>query len=510
MKPFNRFAVLSTVSALASLLAACGGGGGGYSGGGGGGGGGTTYDVSGTITGLTTSGLVLQNNGGNSQNVAANATSFKFTGVANGPYAVTVQTQPSGTTCGVTNGSGTVNGANVSNVNVSCSNVLALSVNPGPAAAADQTFNDLLASVIVCPPNSRTGCVTINNVLVDTGSEGLRLMKSVLTSAGLSLTPLADPSNAANSIHECLPFADGYSWGAVAMAGVQIGGESVASLPVQVIDDSASPSPAAPTTGTCTSNGAALNSVNAFDANGVIGVGVLVQDCDPVSCLAATSYYYSCSSGGTCNPTTLAAADEVANPVASFATDNNGVIVQLQAIPDTGAATATGTLTFGIGTEGNNALGGSVTILDATALDGYFTTTPSGQKALMNSFIDSGSNALFVPSSLTPCVPPPTGIDSFYCPGNSSSLSLATLSATNQGATNGNVSQVMFNIANLQFLAANDGSNFALDDVGGPAAKFNNITQYFDWGLPFFYGRTIYFAIEGKAAGGTNGPYYAY
>jgi len=386
---------------------------------------------------------------------------------------------------------------------------VAVSVNPGPAAPADQTFNDLLASVIVCPPNSRTGCVTINNVLVDTGSEGLRLMKSVLTSAGLSLTPLADPNNAANSIHECLPFAAGYSWGAVAMAGVQIGGESVASIPVQVIDDSASPSPAAP--GSCTSNGMALNSVNAFDANGVLGVGVLVQDCDPVSCLAATNYYYSCSSGGSCSATTLAAADEVANPVASFATDNNGVIVQLQALPaaGTGATTATGTLTFGIGTESNNMLGGSVSILTTSAL-GYFTTTPSGQTSLANSFIDSGSNALFFPSnSLTTCTPPPTGIDAFYCPGNSAALNLTTLSATNQGA-NGTISNVQFNIANLAYLNNNFGSNFALDDVGGPAGAFHNVSNYFDWGLPFFYGKTIYFAIEGKAAGSTNGPYYAY
>ena len=42
------------------------------------------------------------------------------------------------------------------------------------------------------------------------------------------------------------------------------------------------------------------------------------------------------------------------------------------------------------------------------------------------------------------------------------------LNATNQGA-NGTMSNVKFQIANLDYLAANDGSNYALNNVGGPA-----------------------------------------
>jgi hypothetical protein len=34
--------------------------------------------------------------------------------------------------------------------------------------------------------------------------------------------------------------------------------------------------------------------------------------------------------------------------------------------------------------------------------------------------------------------------------------------------------------------------------------------MYFDWGLPFFYGRSVFTAIEGQAAGSAVGPYYAY
>jgi hypothetical protein len=82
-----------------------------------------TYTVGGNVSGLAGSGLVLQLNGGNNLPVAANG-SFTFpTALADGTaYVVTVGTQPSSPTqtCAVTNGSGTIAGANVTNVVVTC------------------------------------------------------------------------------------------------------------------------------------------------------------------------------------------------------------------------------------------------------------------------------------------------------------------------------------------------------------------------------------------------------
>ena len=80
-----------------------------------------TYTIGGTISGLTATGLVLAN-GTDTVSPAANATTFVFsTAVASGAnYAVTVSTQPTGETCTVTNGSGTVGSSNVTNVQVAC------------------------------------------------------------------------------------------------------------------------------------------------------------------------------------------------------------------------------------------------------------------------------------------------------------------------------------------------------------------------------------------------------
>jgi uncharacterized repeat protein (TIGR03803 family) len=79
------------------------------------------YTVGGTIQGLTATGLVLAN-GGDQLSVAANSSSFTMpTPVPyTSTYAVTVQTQPAGQVCSVSNGGGTMGTANITNVLISC------------------------------------------------------------------------------------------------------------------------------------------------------------------------------------------------------------------------------------------------------------------------------------------------------------------------------------------------------------------------------------------------------
>ncbi|MDF2694492.1 MAG: hypothetical protein K0S65_2875, partial [Labilithrix sp.] len=81
------------------------------------------FTISGTITGLTAAGLVLTNNGTDDVSPASGATSFSFaTTIGSGStYAVVVKARPTGLDCAVVNASGTVGGANVTNVVVKCS-----------------------------------------------------------------------------------------------------------------------------------------------------------------------------------------------------------------------------------------------------------------------------------------------------------------------------------------------------------------------------------------------------
>lgn len=111
------------------MLSACGGGGSGSgsggtggTGGSGGGGGASTFTIGGSISGLSSGGLQLTDNGADTLSVPAGATSFTFaTKLASGAaYSVAVAAQPTGATCKVTSATGTAT-ANVTSVMVACS-----------------------------------------------------------------------------------------------------------------------------------------------------------------------------------------------------------------------------------------------------------------------------------------------------------------------------------------------------------------------------------------------------
>ncbi len=79
-----------------------------------------SYAVGGTASGLSGT-VVLQDNGGDSLNVTANgAFTFATLLAAGGSYNVTVASNPSGQTCTVANGTGSVTTANITNVAVTC------------------------------------------------------------------------------------------------------------------------------------------------------------------------------------------------------------------------------------------------------------------------------------------------------------------------------------------------------------------------------------------------------
>jgi hypothetical protein len=102
-----------------------------WSGGSGTGGTTTTFSVGGTVSGLSGT-VVLQDNGGDDLSVTANGPFTFATPVASGsPYSVTVKTNPSGQTCTVTSGSGTVGSANITNVAVSCANTAGTTFSVG-------------------------------------------------------------------------------------------------------------------------------------------------------------------------------------------------------------------------------------------------------------------------------------------------------------------------------------------------------------------------------------------
>jgi hypothetical protein len=306
----------------------------------------------------------------------------------------------------------------------------------------------------------------------------------------LSLPQQQDASG--NPIVACAQFADGFSWGPVKTADLRVAGEQASSLPVQIIGDPAFTS----IPSTCSSSGPPENTVTAFGANGLLGVGLFMQDCGSACAqFAVSGVYYTCPTSG-CQPTQVALAQQLQNPVGMFSTDNNGVLIQLPTLPATGAATATGSLIFGIGTQSNNSLG-NATILGVDTNTGNIATVFSNV-SYTNSYIDSGSSAIFFGSSLYPiCTGAGAG---FYCPST-----IQTLSATLQG-TNRATSTVSFSVGNGDQLFGTNSNFMAFSNIAVP----NPDPAGFAWGLPFFFGRNVFTALEGKNTPGGLGPYFAF
>lgn len=364
-------------------------------------------------------------------------------------------------------------------------NVAAISVDYGISGVPNMPF----VSVTVCTPGSGTRCQTIDHVLVDTGSWGLRVF-----AAQLPQSVALPQSTSANggALAECMQFFDGYTWGSVRTADVQIGGERAASLPIQVIDPNYAALPAS-----CANTGAARNTPSTLAANGILGIGVFKHDCG-AACAnqAIAGTYYTCS-GTTCTPTAVAQTSQVANPVPYFGTDGNGVILSLPAVPGGAAVSVTGELIFGIGTQSNNGLG-SAQVIGVDPSRGVFTTTQNGT-TYSGSIIDSGSTGLFFATNQLPACASPD--QSYYCPSATQQLS-----AANTG-TNGVTSTVAFSVGNADQIWRASGGASAMPLFAGPAYVGS---QVFDWGLPFFYGRTVYAAIEQQSTPAGMGPYFAY
>ena len=262
-------------------------------------------------------------------------------------------------------------------------------------------------------------------------------------------------------------------------------------------------------------------------------MGPFAQDCGSGCVLSNSQYaqdpsYYACPSGGTspndCEATAPALEQQVTNPVVGFTSsgDDNGVIVQLPTVPDPdGAASSSGYLVFGIGTQSNNSLG-SATVLTGNE-DGDITTMYDGE-TLPYSYLDTGSNAYYFDawntSSLPDCPSSSGGSggsgfsSSWLCP-----TSEQTINLTNEGQ-NGTSSNVSIKIYNATTLFDEDNGTYtAFDDLGADTGAQSSLcTQYyqisgdcyFDLGLPFFFGRNVYVAIAGYNTPGGEGPYFAY
>jgi hypothetical protein len=383
-------------------------------------------------------------------------------------------------------------------------------------------INVPFVSVTLCRPGTSV-CQTIDHILVDTGSYGLRVIAPNILSPELALPAVTGAKG--KPVAECAQLFNGFLWGSVRRADVKIAGEMAASLPIQQISDASAAFKNIPAA--CANRGANAGTVAALGANGILGVGLFKEDCG-AECAnrVLANIYYECTAIN-CAGTVMPLAQQVSNPVAAFTTNNNGVVLVMPAVPNGGVSTLVGSLIFGIDTQTNNTIT-SATVYAANE-GGNFTTIYKGQ-SLTSSFLDSGANGLFF---FDPTIQLCSAAVSFFCPVGP--LTLSAVNVSFDGATSGNVT---FTIDSKQMLdsgirAASVGGTIGRNlrnkdfdwlitenaqaqdiavraaNVGGSPQRLSRSTA-FVWGMPFFYGRTVFIAIDGANTQHGPGPYWAY
>jgi hypothetical protein len=378
---------------------------------------------------------------------------------------------------------------------ISGPNVLPLTVNGSLCSAANSAGydNKPCVNITICS-TTNSNCQTITDVLVDTGSYGLRIFKSVLNS-NIALTPV---TAGGKTVADCQQYGIGdgtADWGPVELANVGLGGEPSIQMPIEVIDSSLSGSSVCEKD----SNGDTFTldtSPVQAGFNAIMGVGLFAEDCGALCATNSDNGQYFACSGSSCTGIEMP-TNQVSNPVSFLPADNNGVIVELPSIPFGGVASSNGYLVLGIGTHANNTPH-SVSEYNTTATDefGEFTTTFNGNSDV--GFIDSGSNSLLFdkPSSLADC--PNGNWSGFYCPA-----SLTQLQAVDTANSGGAQTAVQFYVGDAQSFSA---SNMVFMEIGTD----DDDQGVFDWGLPFFLGRNVFVGLDGTPSSLGTGPYWAF
>lgn len=407
-------------------------------------------------------------------------------------------------------------------------NTLRINVDAGPVPTLSRSINVAYVTVTVCAPGTTpatAACQTIDHVMVDTGSSGLRLLKSALYSS-LKLPQVLN--SAGNAIGECTSFVIGATWGSVRSADIYLGGELVSNASFQDIGDTPGGATGVPVdcsgTGTIQGDTGILTiDQEQLGANGILGVGQLPNDCPPCLIPAPGYYvpatYYNCNSAGCSNAPSVTSSQIVQNPVALLPQDNNGVLIDLSSTNPYGTYVGSGTsgytalsgsLILGIGTESNNTptLGSGQNEYDAdiygNLLTSYTDSVGGTTPVPMLGVLDSGSNGVYFPdSTIAQC----TGqIGSpWYCP-DSNTLSLVASNQSNTADVSAYV-PVTFTLASASVLLSNPaniiGANIGADFDFQPelgSNLFSAAYPMFDWGLPFFYNQPVYTGIAGATA----------
>ncbi|MGN4154908.1 DUF3443 family protein [Burkholderia gladioli] len=357
--------------------------------------------------------------------------------------------------------------------------------------------NRLLTSVTLCSDSTEKNCQTIDNIVVDTGSVGLKVYNYAVADGGASLADERDAEG--NLIGICARYASGYAWGRMKVVTLKMAGETARNLPIAVINGapvSSSDSVVDLNSLQVPSQCSTVNGVSQIrkfrDSNGILGVGTPFSDCG--DCAVSTNYF-SCASSGSCLPTFLPSHMQTTQPVASFTADNNGLIIQLPNVDNFSVVPIVGQMIFGIGTQSNNQAVG----VTAFSLNSAGRGLIAMNGAISHVLVDSGTSVYEFQSGMS------VNTNKFYAPSAATRVSATLSGVDSTGLGQNNQGSINFDV--IDPASAIAARAVAIGGIATPLADANAAVVL---GLPFFFGKRLYFGINGRNSSLGTGPLVAF
>lgn len=375
-------------------------------------------------------------------------------------------------------------GANSSVANPRVNNSVNLVVDGGINGTA---LNRSYITLTICQVGT-SNCQTIDHIVVDSGSTGLRINQSALTVGGL--TPLS--YNGA-PIYQCMQYAAGYAFGPVVNLDLRIAGESAFNIPVQIFEYN-NPDMVP---NSCSYGMPPANLATGFGANGIIGINPISNPNNDYT----PGGVYTCDSN-TCtevsNPNNIPQVLNI-NPIAAFVNDNNGAIFSLPKVSSAATMESQlGTLTFGLNTQDNNQVSNSVSkLLGSPNTDtwpvGFFIANTGSQNTV--AMFDSGTPTYSMNVPIPFCTSP---YDNVYCPANGPYTIISMLS----GVYGGTLIPLTSTIVNYSYLG---GFTNVMPYLGQSIVSIPSVANTL-YGLPAFFGNNIYLGFKGAGSSGSVTP----
>jgi hypothetical protein len=120
----------------------------------------------------------------------------------------------------------------------SSTNSIPLYIADSSTTGSNGYQNEPLVSVTICTPNhtSASQCQVVSNILLDTGSSGLRIFGSAIGSnVQLNQETISTPDGTKN-LAECALFGTGADWGPVQTGDLIFGNQTANNIPIHIIN----------------------------------------------------------------------------------------------------------------------------------------------------------------------------------------------------------------------------------------------------------------------------------